>query len=117
MKNQSSKLVNKLARKSSSLSATVSQSVSQLVSKLVSREVSKSVSKSATSQSVSQRISWSCVKVNHNTMTESFLCNYGIWQEYETHNLQAVSFIFIDSTQNNGCGPRRSLSGKRGNWE
>ena len=77
-----------VASKSSSLSTTQSasqelnRSASQLVSKLVSRKVSKSVSKSATSQSVSRPSSWSCVKVNQNTMTESFLCNKGIRQGY-----------------------------------
>ena len=81
---QSSHLVNELTRKSSTVyqPQSVSQSASQFVSKLVSREVSKSVSKSDTSQSVSQQISWSCVKVNQNTMTENFLCNKGIRQEY-----------------------------------
>ena len=124
---QSSQLVNELTRKSSSLSATVSQSVSQsiiLVSKLVSREVSKSVSKSATSQSVSQRISWSCVKVNQNTMTESFLCNKGttrVWLKPSvvfwrliTCNLFFLSSYIVHKTTVVVSG---ILSGERGNWE
>ena len=82
------------------LSMDLSTSASQsgpLVSKLVSRDVSKSVSKSATSQSSSQWITWSCMKNNQNTMTESFLCKKGIQQSYPIRSYYSQSISKLES--------------------